>query len=336
MSTPRAVIFGLSGPELTADERAFFAEADPWGFILFARNVAAPDQLRRLTGALREAVGREAPILIDQEGGRVARMRAPHWREWPRLPDFCARLPDAAVLTGLRLRHRLIAHELRAVGIDVNCAPMVDVARPDADPIIADRALGDRAGPVARRGRAAAEALLEGGVLPVVKHVPGYGRATLDAHRALPVTDAPLDALEEDFAPFRALADMPMMMTAHMIYRAIDPERCATVSPDCIALIRRRIGFDGLLMTDDIGMEALSGPVPQRAAEAIAAGCDVALHCNGDLAQMRQVAARTPLLAGDALRRAEAALARRRAPAPFDPDEADRRHAYLNQERADV
>ncbi len=336
MAGPRAAILGCEGPELTARERAFFAQADPWGFILFARNVESPDQLRRLTGALREAVGRDAPILVDQEGGRVARLRAPHWREWPRLPDFCDSLPDAAAIVGLRLRYRLIAEELRAVGIDANCAPMVDVARPDADPIIADRVMGRDAEQVSRRGRAAAEAMLDGGVLPIVKHIPGYGRATRDAHRALPVTDASREELETDFAPFRALADLPMAMTAHMVYAAIDPDRCATVSPACIRLMREEIGFSGLLMTDDLSMNALSGTIRDRAEAAIAAGCDVVLHCNGERAEMEQVLSAAPRLSGTAADRAQAALALRRPPSAFDVEEALRRHAYLAGERADA
>jgi beta-N-acetylhexosaminidase len=330
MTAPRAVILDCAGPVLASDERAFLRDADPWGFILFARHVEMPDQLRRLTSDLREAVGRDAPVFVDQEGGRVARLRPPHWRDWPRLSDFCApERPDAAVMVGLRARYRLIAHELRAVGIDADCAPMVDVARPGADPIIADRVLGQDPERIARRGRAAAEALLEGGVLPVIKHVPGYGLATLDAHRELPRTDASLEELEADFAPFRALADMPMMMTAHMVYEAIDPDRCATVSPACIRLVRESIGFDGLIMTDDIGMEALTGTHGERAAASLAAGCDVVLHCNGSRAQQEDVLAATPRLAGKALERADASLAARREPAPLDVAEAERRHAYL-------
>lgn len=311
----RAVIFGVAGPELTPGERDFLAEAAPWGFILFGRNIESPGQLRRLTGALRESVGRDAPILIDQEGGRVARMRAPHWREWATAAEECARLPELSLcVRAMHLRSRLIAAELVAVGIDVNCAPVLDVVGAGTHGIILGRAYARDPAEVAAIGRGVAEGLLEGGVLPVVKHIPGHGRAGVDSHLALPVVEAPRAALESvDFAPFRALADLPMAMSAHVVYRALDPERPATLSPKVIGLIRDEIGFGGLLMTDDLSMRALSGPFDLRARDALAAGCDVVLHCNGDPGEMAAIAGAVPELAGLAAVRADAALALRRA-----------------------
>jgi beta-N-acetylhexosaminidase len=308
----RAAIFGCAGPVLGADERAFFAEAEPWGFILFARNVEAPEQLRRLTASLRDAVGRDAPVLIDQEGGRVARLRAPAWREWPPALDECARLPSReARARAMHLRYRAIADELARVGIDVNCAPVLDLVRADTHPVIRDRGYGEDPAEVAATGRAVAEGLIAGGVLPVMKHVPGHGRATLDSHLALPEVGAGRAELEADFAPFRALADLPMAMTAHVVYRALDPGAPATQSAAVVRLIRDEIGFDGLLMTDDLSMRALRGGFAERAQRALVAGCDVILHCNGEVAEMAEVASTAPELAGEAARRAEAALALR-------------------------
>ena len=315
----RAVIFGVAGPVLSPEERRFLAGADPWGFILFARNVADPAQLARLTADLRDAVGRDAPVLIDQEGGRVARLRGPAWREWLPALDECRRLPDRARrVAAMRLRYRLIAHELRAAGIDVDCAPVLDVARDETHAVIRNRAYGDDPAEVAAIGRAVADGLLAGGVLPVMKHVPGHGRATLDSHLGLPRVDVPEAALAADFAPFRAMADLPMAMTAHIVFAAVDPEAPATQSPRMVRLIREEIGFDGLLMTDDLSMKALERSLGERAARSLAAGCDVILHCNGDPAEMAAVAEATPRLAGRSAERAEAALARRVAPADFD------------------
>lgn len=330
MAEARAIILGNKGPELTADERAFFADADPWGFILFARNVASPDQLRALTAELRACVGRDAPVFVDQEGGRVARLRAPHWREWPWPPRLEAALSPEAVDEALALRFRLIAHELRAVGIDGDCMPIADVAFEQTDAIIADRALGRDAATVARRAGLIAEALLAGGVLPVIKHLPGHGRADMDSHLALPVVDASLEDLRAtDFAAFRPLAGQVLGMTAHVVYTAIDPDRPATLSPAGIAAIRDDIGFDGCLMTDDLSMGALSGTMRERAEASIAAGCDLILHCNGDRAEMEGALDGTPRLSARAAERAAAALAARRAPEPFDAEAADARHAEL-------
>jgi len=225
----RAVIFGCAGTELAESERRFFAEADPWGFIVFARNIKAPDQLSRLTADLRASVGRDAPVLIDQEGGRVARMRGPAWLDWVSAFDECERLADrAARIAAMRLRYRLISEELRAVGIDVNCAPVLDVAGPDTHGILRDRCYASVPAEVAAIGRAVADALLSGGVLPVMKHMPGQGRAGLDSHEALPEVEADAETLAADFAPFADLADLPMAMTAHVVYRALDPDAPAT------------------------------------------------------------------------------------------------------------
>ncbi|MFC3568618.1 beta-N-acetylhexosaminidase [Paracoccus sp. TOH] len=307
--TGATILGGIAGPELSRAERDFFRAADPWGFILFARNVDTPDRLRRLTQALREAVGRDAPVLIDQEGGRVQRMRAPHWTDWPAPLDQAGRGERA-----IWLHHHLLAQELRAVGIDADCAPVLDLARDETHPFLKNRCLGADADTVIRLGRAAAQAMLAAGVLPVVKHMPGHGRARVDSHKDLPVVEAALDELRAtDFAPFRALADLPMAMTAHIRFTAID-DAPATASAAVIDLIRREIGFHGLLMSDDIGMQALSGSPAERAAATIAAGCDLVLSCNETPAQMEEIVAAAGTMSPRARERAEAALALRRAP----------------------
>ncbi len=308
----RAVIFGCGGPRLRPEERSFFAGAEPWGFILFARNIEGPAQLRRLTADLRASVGRDAPVLIDQEGGRVARMRAPAWREWLPALDACRELPTRGLrVRAMRIRYQLIAAELRAVGIDVNCAPVLDLARTETHPVIFNRCYGEEPAEVAAIGRAVADGLLAGGVLPVMKHMPGQGRAAIDSHLDLPRVDAPRSALVEDFACFRPLADLPMAMTAHVVYAALDPERPATQSPEVIGLIRDEIGFDGLILTDDLSMKALRGDFAARSAAALAAGCDIVLHCNGDPNEMAAVASAVPALAGASGDRAARALALR-------------------------
>lgn len=324
MAPGRTILGGIAGHALTADEAAFFREADPWGFILFGRNVDSPDQLRRLTGDLRAAVGRDCVITVDQEGGRVQRLRGPHWTDWP-APRDQAR----AGLRAMWINHRLIGQELHDMGIDSDCAPTLDVAQPETHGFLADRCLGTDPDQVARLGRAAAEGLLAAGVLPVIKHMPGHGRARADSHHDLPVVDAPLEALEAvDFAPFRALADLPMAMTAHIRMTALD-DAPATASAAVIGLIRDRIGFDGLLMTDDITMNALPGSHADRTRSALAAGCDLVLHCNGDIAQMAPVVAAAGRLEGEAARRADAALRWRRAPEPADLDALRREWAAL-------
>ncbi|WP_018632828.1 beta-N-acetylhexosaminidase [Neomegalonema perideroedes] len=310
------VIFGCLGPALSDEERGFFREVSPWGFILFRRNVESPEQLRRLTADLRESVGREAPILIDQEGGRVARLRAPHWRTWPApLLGMEARLEEAEKLAALTARFRLIAAELRGVGVDVCCAPLLDVPVPGGHDIIGDRAIGLDAETVARRGFALREGLTSGGALPVIKHIPGHGRAMVDSHLHLPCVTASREELERvDFAPFRQHADAPLGMTGHIVFEAIDPEAPATLSRKVVQeAIRGAIGFDGLLMTDDLSMKALSGDFESRARQALAAGCDMILHCNGEMEEMAPVARALSPLTGEALRRAEAADAARLA-----------------------
>ncbi len=333
----RAAILGLGGPSLTPEERSFFREANPWGFILFSRNVDTPVQLRELTSDLRDCVGRNAPILIDQEGGRVARMGPPHWRQWQPVMNLFDGADEDAALLAARLRYRIIADELRSVGIDVNCAPLLDVPIESGHEVIGARALGRAAEDVARRGRAICESLLAGGVLPVIKHIPGHGRASVDSHVELPRVSIPRETLTQtDFAPFKALADQALGMTAHVVFEALDPATCATLSTEVIAIIRQEIGFDGLLMTDDLSMQALSGSMHTRAENALAAGCDVILHCNGEMAEMQAVASATPQLAGDALRRARAAEALRREPDPENIKDAAHQYESLTGERIHV
>jgi beta-N-acetylhexosaminidase len=317
-----ACIFGCAGPRLTPEEQAFFQRARPWGFILFARNVETPEQVRALISDFRRCVDDpEAPALIDQEGGRVRRLRPPHWPAYPPAAAYGrARSNDPLTAPALaRLGGRLIAHDLRSLGITADCAPVADVPAPNADPIIGDRAFAPEADAGAALARSFADGLLAGGVLPVVKHIPGHGRAQADSHLALPVVEADLEALERDFRPFRTLSDLPMAMTAHVVYTAIDPLRPATTSRRVIRRIREDIGFTGLLMSDDLAMKALSGDFSARSRDALRAGCDVVLHCNGDMTEMLAVAAGAKPLTGAPRRRAEIALARRpRIPEPLD------------------
>lgn len=310
-----ATIFGCAGPRLLAEERAFYRDADPFGFILFARNVEEPDQLRRLTSDLRDAVGRDAPVLVDQEGGRVQRLRAPHWREWtPPLDTVDGAGSIEAAERIMRARATVIAGELRAVGIDADCIPTLDVVRPETHPFLMNRCYGRDPVTVARIGRAVADGLMAGGVLPVMKHMPGHGLSNVDTHHDLPRVDVPLADLQAvDFAPFRALADLPMAMTAHLVFAALDGERPATQSPVMIRVIREDIGFKGLLMSDDLNMQALAGALADRTARTIAAGVDIALHCKGDMAEMVEVAGAAGRMGPATLARAEAALAARRA-----------------------
>lgn len=334
MSVQR-VIFGCAGPDLRPDERAFFREADPWGFILFARNLTEPDTIRRLTGDLRESVGRDAPILIDQEGGRVARLTPPRWTGWEDPLPYLSALPPALRVDAMALRYRVIAAELLALGITVNCAPVGDVARDTTHPIIRGRCYSADPDEVARIGRAVADALLAGGVLPVVKHMPGHGGATVDSHLETPLIDAPLSVLEaEDFRPFRALADLPLGMTGHLCIPALDPERPATLSPAVIGHIRGAFEFNGLLMTDDLSMQALPGTVGARAGAALAAGCDMILHCNGKPEEMAAVAEAVGPVEGLVAERAARALALQRPAPPFDPDAALATLAAMADQRA--
>jgi beta-N-acetylhexosaminidase len=312
-----ATIFGPEGLEITDWERGFFREVQPLGFILFARNIDNPDQLRRLTHSLREAVQRDAMILIDQEGGRVQRMRSPHWREYLPALDQMARAEDP--LRAHWVRNRLIAAELHDVGIDANCAPLADIAEEATHPVLKNRLYGYDVQTVVDACRVCADAHLAGGVLPVLKHIPGYGRAAVDSHKDLPRVDAPRTELDAwDFAPFAALSDLPMGMTAHIVFSDIDPANPATTSARMMEVIRKDIGFDGLLMTDDLSMEALSGTVAQRAAASIAAGCDIILHCNGKADEMAAVAQASGVMTDAAITRANRALALRKTPENID------------------
>jgi beta-N-acetylhexosaminidase len=317
----RAFITGLAGPELTAGERQFLKEAEPWGLIVFRRNVTDREGLRRLVEEFRDAVGWQAPVLIDQEGGRVQRLGPPEWPSYPPGAAYSA-IYDRHRHMGLataRLGARLIAADLAALGIDVDCLPLADVPVSEADPVIGDRAYGTTPDKVAAIAGAIAEGLLEGGVLPVLKHLPGHGRATADSHRHLPVVSTDRATLEAtDFAAFRPLNALPLGMTAHVVFTAFDPLAPATTSATIVQdVIRDSIGFRGLLMSDDVSMGALSGSLGERTAAALAAGCDMVLHCNGQMAEMLAVAAAAPKVAGEAARRAEAALAMRRPPKPF-------------------
>ena len=328
-----ACIFGCAGQTLSADERDFFRDVKPWGFIVFKRNIDTPDQVRALVDSLRETLGRDdAPVLIDQEGGRVQRMGPPHWPKYPpaRLYAMAGANDPLTRREVARLGARLIAHDLRAVGVNVDCVPMLDVPQPGAHEIVGDRAYGEEPDTIAVLGRAQAEGLIAGGVLPIIKHMPGHGRAKADSHEALPVVDASYAELEAiDFAPFRALSDMPMAMSAHVVYTAIDAKNPGTTSRKVIhKVIRREIGFSGLLMTDDLSMKALSGGFGERTQAALKAGCDVVLHCNGVMEEMQAVAKAAPKLSGKSKRRAEAVGARlATTPEPFDVDEGRRRFA---------
>ncbi|MGD9837283.1 MAG: beta-N-acetylhexosaminidase [Afipia sp.] len=320
---PRAFITGVSGTALTDDERAFLRDQRPWGFILFKRNVETPDQVTRLVQELRASVGRsDAPVLIDQEGGRVQRLQPPHWPVYPPGAVFSALydIDPAAGLEAARLSSLLIAADLADLGVTVDCLPLADVPVPGADSVIGDRAYGTTPARVAEIARAVTKGLAQGGVLPVLKHIPGHGRATADSHFRLPTVDTPAAELEEtDFAAFRPLADLPMAMTAHVVFSALDPAQPATTSATIIEqVIRGTIGFQGLLMSDDVSMNALQGSIAERSRASFKAGCDVVLHCNGKLDEMAQVAAESPELAGEALARADRALASRRTPQPFD------------------
>lgn len=323
----RAFICGLRGLHLDADERAFLGEAQPWGLILFARNCDEPAQIRRLIADAQDAIGRPAPVLIDQEGGRVQRLKAPHWQAYPPARQFGQLYPHSpeAALGAARTCARLIAHDLYALGVTINCAPVLDVAQPNTHDAIGSRAYSEDPDVVTALAGAVAQGFLEGGVLPVVKHAPGQGRAEHDTHVDPAVVAAGPDALEAcDMRPFLALRDLPIAMTCHVVFSALDA-RPVTISPVVIEdVIRQRIGYDGLLLTDDLSMKALQGEMRAKAADAIAAGCDIALHCNGDLDEARAVAEAAPLLAGHALRRAEAALALRREPGQFDVDASRR------------
>lgn len=335
----RAFIAGCEGLTVSADERAFLRDADPWGICLFARNVDTPDQVRRLTGSLRDALGRDAYVFVDQEGGRVQRMRPPHWGAYPAAATFgaLARRDQAHAEAAVQAGYGLLAAELRRAGVDGVYAPCIDVPISNADPIIGDRAFADTPDLVTALGRAAMQGVIQGGGVPVVKHMPGHGRATVDSHKALPRVETDLETLTAtDFAPFIALRHAPMAMTAHVVFTAVDAEAPVTTSARAMqAIVRGALGYDGLVMTDDLSMDALAGDLRARAAASRDAGCDMLLHGNGALqaerffageglrAELKIVAEEAPQLTGDALRRAEAALAARPAGPDLD-DEAAR------------
>ena len=327
-AAPRAMILGCAGEALDDGERRFMADADPAGFILFKRNCAGPAQTRALIAGLREAVGRpEAPVLIDQEGGRVVRLAPPHWRA-PPPPAVFGALAEIDGIAGERaawLNARVIAADLFALGFTVNCVPVLDLRCAGASKVVGDRSFGADPHLVARLGRAVVDGLLAGGIVPAIKHLPGHGRAIADSHAVLPRVFVPLETLRaHDFVPFRALRGVPVGLTAHVCYAALDPEQPGTLSSRVIGeAVRGAIGFDGLLVSDDLSMGALTGSVGARAAAALAAGCDVALHCNGKRDEMEDVAAAVPRLAGQARERFESMLAARQAPQAFD--EADGR-----------
>ena len=325
-----AAVYGCQGHELAPEERAFFRDVRPFGFILFARNVDTQRQVFALCQELRDSIGDEdAPIFIDQEGGRVQRLRPPHWKNRPparRFGDLFASDPgqgrDAAYLCA-----RLIAHELRSVGVTVNCAPVLDVPVPGAHDIIGDRAYSLDPAAVIELGRATIEGYLDGGVLPVIKHVPGHGRANADSHLALPRVTVPATELStHDFVTFRSLNQAPIAMSAHVVFEAIDPRRPATTSPKVVRdIIRREIGFEGLLVSDDLSMSALEGSLATRAKAALFAGCDIALHCNGKMDEMIDVAREAKELAGASRTRADKALAQLRTPATLDVEAGEAR-----------
>jgi beta-N-acetylhexosaminidase len=322
MST-RAFITGIAGLELSAAEREFIRCERPWGFILFKRNIETPAQVTQLVAELRSTIGNpDAPILIDQEGGRVQRLGPPNWPVYPPGAVFGALydIDPALGLSAARLSARLIADDLIQLGITVDCLPLADVPIDGADAVIGNRAYGTEPEKVAAIARAITDGLEQGGVLPVLKHIPGHGRATADTHFKLPEVDTAQKELERiDFAAFRPLADLPMAMTAHVVFSALDPVHPATTSATIIEqVIRGVIGFQGLLMSDDVSMNALAGSIAERTRAIVTAGCDMVLHCNGKLDEMQEVARETPELSGEALKRAERALASRKPPQPFD------------------
>jgi beta-N-acetylhexosaminidase len=313
MTESQTLILGCAGKSLTREEVRFYRGEVPWGFILFARNIGEPEQIRDLVAEMRDCVGWHAPVFIDQEGGRVQRLRPPLAPNYPAGAAIGALYRDEHEV-GLRaawLLARLHAFDLARYGINADCLPVLDVPVEGASEVIGARAYGKDPETVAIIGRAVADGLMSGGVLPVMKHIPGHGRATLDTHLELPTVDTPLGELRNhDFAPFKALNDLPVAMTAHVIYSAVDPENPATTSGKVVEqIIRREIGFEGLLVSDDTSMKALSGDFPTKAASILAAGVDLVLHCNGDMDEMRGVASRAKPLAGVSLERAKRALA---------------------------
>lgn len=332
--TAKAFISGCAGRSLTDDEIAFFRDERPWALILFKRNIGSPEEVCDLVATFRDVLDDpDRPVLIDQEGGRVQRIAPPHWRNRP-AARFAGDLYAEDQAAGRRmawLHGRLIASDLIDLGITVDCLPVLDVGTPQTHAAIGNRAYAEAADVVSILGRATTEGLAAGGVLPVMKHIPGHGRATVDSHLSLPVVEASLATLKaSDFAPFRALNDLPMAMTAHIVFTAVDPDRPATTSPVVVdEIIRGAIGFDGLLMSDDLSMNALGGDFASRAAAVLGAGCDMVLHCNGVMDEMRDVARAVPELSGRAAERAEAARAARKPPHTLDREAAEAEYATL-------
>lgn len=335
MSGFGATILDATGLRLTTEEKALFREMDPFGFILFARNIDSSDQVRALCNDMREAVGRDCLITIDQEGGRVQRLRAPLAREWMAPMDHAVQAGSAS-RRAMYLRYRLISHELRALGIDSNCAPLADIAGAETHPFLKNRCYGETAAEVADLARAVADGHLDGGVVPVLKHIPGHGRAMADSHYDLPHVTTALEELDKtDFAPFRALNDLPMAMTAHIVFETLDA-RPATLSSAAMGMIRQRIGFDGLIMTDDISMKALEGTPKEIAQHSRAAGCDIVLLCNADLPTRAAVAEAAGRLDEIGQKRAEKAVEARKTPAPLDIEAAEAELAALMGGKVDV
>lgn len=327
-----ATILGCEGLRLSAQEKVFFRDANPLGFILFARNLETADQIRALTQELRDSVGWNAPIFIDQEGGRVQRLRPPLAREWPAPLDHVLSSGDGAADV-MYWRYRIISAELLSLGIDGNCAPTLDIARPETHPFLRNRCYGTELEQVVAMGRAVAQGHLDAGVFPVMKHMPGHGLAQMDSHLEPPKVADPIDALRKtDFAAFKPFADLPFGMTCHLVFQDMT-DQPATVSPEMMNLIRSEIGFDGFIMTDDISMEALSGTVADRGAASLKAGCDAVLHCNGDLAEMQSLMDRVGTLSEAAQKRAERALATRKTPPQVDIDELTAKLSALEETR---
>lgn len=327
-------IFGCRGTQLLAEEQHFYSDIQPWGFILFSRNIENPQQVRRLVDSLRQCVADgTAPVLIDQEGGRVSRLKPPQWRARPAAARFGA-LKSVAAATAREaayLNARLMAHELCELGINVDCTPVLDVPVEGAHDVIGDRAFGPDPLTIIELGRGVIEGMLEGGVLPVMKHIPGHGRAVADSHKDLPRVSAPVEELSAtDFVTFRSLNHCPMAMTAHVVFEAIDVQRPATTSPKVIRdVIRGEIGFAGVLLSDDLSMQALSGSLSVRAKAAQFAGCDIVLHCNGDMGEMQEVASEAKPLEDLPLKRALAALSLLAPPQDFDVKAGEARLSEL-------
>lgn len=334
----QAVIFGVAGPKLTAAEKAFFRDVNPWGFILFSRNIERPEQVRRLCSELRSVVGRDCLIFIDQEGGRVRRLRPPHWRNYPAASKF-AQLPVTPDLQkrAAFLSHRLIADDLRKLGITADCAPVLDLPQKGADPIISDRAFADNVADVVAFAHAAMAGLMMGGVVPVVKHIPGHGRAKVDSHKALPKIDSTRQTLEKtDYLPFRMLDQAPMAMTAHAVY-TYNSRSAVTVSRKSMTeIVRATLGYDGLVMTDDLNMKALNGSLTKRTERSLQAGCDIALQCSGKMADMVKVANGAKALEGRALSRAKIAQRCADHMTPFDREKAEAQFDALMAQSEDI